>query len=63
MKLGVRILRYISRAFEDERMEFRRLIHYAEAHCDDLLKQLRNGRVKSLSLSSGRDPRSDKDAP
>lgn len=43
MKFCVRVLRWLSKENEDQRMRFRREVQYAEAHCEHLLRQIRNG--------------------
>jgi hypothetical protein len=46
MKFGIWVLQRLFPKFEEERMAYRRLVHYTEAHCEDLLRQLRNGHDK-----------------
>jgi hypothetical protein len=62
MRLAVRILRWLNPQLEDERMQFRRELHYSEAnteHLQRLLKKVINGHhhedVQGVSLPVSRD--------
>jgi hypothetical protein len=53
MKLGVRLLRLLHPKQEAERMQYRKELHYAEAHCEHLqrlLKKVMNGHDRSEIL-------------
>ena len=46
MKFCQRVLKILFPKSEKERMDCRRLIHYAEAHAEDLLRQLKTAEEK-----------------